>query len=603
MISKSWWSNWGFRVRVVLVSSIFSASAAAVIPAAKFHEESRGWFGSWLYSIMAVKAGLGEVGKVEKLNLPPARFLESLCNSSPKSCDLYHENSKKYFVTYPSIAAGVVWLIFFSLIPIARIRKKSDETHRRGMEVVAARDLAKMLKKEPADIYLGGVPWPRALETRSLLMAGSPGSGKTVAINTILQAIRKRGDRAIVVDAGGGFAERFARQGDTLINPFDRRSAAWSPFADCDPAKPWEIEAMARGLVPAEEGGGSSKIFADLAKTVLAGLIEQCHAKGIATNHALASLATCGNSAMLAAVLKGHPAHALVASGSPQTVGSILTNLTERGAGLRYLPPDAGANGFSISNWVTKGDGDGGWLFLSFQLAQREALKVLIAAQLDIVARSVLGLPEAHGRRIWLIVDELPLLGKVDSMVEFLTNGRKYGGCAMVGIQGVPQLRERYGRDGSQTMLSCLGSQLVLRASDAETADLMSKMLGEHEIQRVTHSTGKSDGGRSQNSQEQIATTRAVMASELQNLPDLAGYLNVVGDHPTARIKLEIPNVPAGVNPPFLPAEIPARRPFVLPAHLLLADEENPAAEAPAPAADEPKQPVDWRSKLKTQES
>jgi type IV secretory pathway TraG/TraD family ATPase VirD4 len=598
MISKNWWANWGFRVRVVLVSSTFAASAAAVIPAAQFHEESRGWYGSWLYSSVAVKAGLGEFGQVEKLRLPPARFLESLCNSSPKSCDLYETKSKTYFVAYPAAAAGAVWLIFISLIPLARIRKKSDETHRRGMEVVEARDLRKLLKKEPADIYLGGVPWPRKDETRSLLMAGSPGSGKTVAINTILQAIRARGDRAIVVDAGGGFTERFARKGDVLLNPFDSRSAAWSPFADCNPARPWEVEAVARSLVPAEEGSGASKIFADLAKTVLAGLIEQCHAKGIATNHALASLATCGNSAMLAAVLKGHPAHALVASGSPQTVGSILTNLGERGAGLRYLPPDAGANGFSIGDWVTNGDGKGDWLFLSFQLAQREALKVLIAAQLDIVARAVLGLPVAYGRRIWLIVDELPLLGKVDSLVEFLTNGRKYGGCAVVGIQGVPQLRERYGRDGSQTMLSCLGSQLVLRASDAETADLMSRMLGEHEIERVTHSTGKSDGGRSQNSQEQITNTRAVMAAELQNLPDLAGYINLVGDRPTARIKLEIPDVPTGVNPPFLPAAIPPRRPFVLPAHLL-----KDAAAAPEPAADEPKKPVDWRSKLNNPES
>ena len=601
MISKSYWSNWSFRVRLVLVSSTFAASAAAIIPAVKFHEESRGWFGSWLYSSVAVRAGLGEVGQVEKLRLPPVRFLESLCNSSPKSCDLYSKKSQTFFVTYPAAAAGAVWLIFLSLVPLARIRKKSDETHRRGMEVVEARDLKKLLKKEPADIFLGGVPWPRRDETRSLLMAGSPGSGKTVAINTILQAIRARGDRAIIVDAGGGFTERFARKGDTMLNPFDRRSALWSPFADCNPSRPWEIEAVARSLVPAEEGSGASKIFADLAKTVLAGLIEQCHAKGIASNHALASLATCGDPEVLAAVLAGHPAHALVASGSPQTIGSILTNLTERGAGLRYLPPDAGADGFSVSDWVKDGDGHGGWLFLSFQLAQREALKVLIAAQLDIVARAVLGLPEAHQRRIWLIVDELPLLGKVGSIVEFLTNGRKFGGCAVVGIQSVSQLRETYGRDGSQTMLSCLGSQLVLRASDAETADVMSKLLGEHEIQRVTHSTGKSDGGRSQNSQEQITNTRAVMAAELQNLPDLSGYINLVGDRPTAKIRLEIPNVPAGVNPPFLPAEIPARRAFVLPAHLLQ-DEENPAA-APEPAADEPKKPVDWRSKLKTQEA
>lgn len=599
MISKTWWSNWGFRVRLVSVSSIIAASVAAILPAAQFHEESKGWYGSWLFASLMQKAGAGEVGNVQKLRLPPSRFLESLCNSSPKTCDLYQQKSKTFFLTYPSAAGGAVWLVFLITIPLVQLRKKTDETHRRGMEVVDAKELKKLLKKQPADIHLGGVPWPRTLETRSLLMAGSQGSGKTVAIDTILHAIRARGDRAIIVDAGGGFTERFARKGDALLNPFDKRTKGWSPFADCSPERPWEVEAVARSLIPSEEG--SSKVWADLAKTVLAGLIEQCHCKGIATNHMLASLTACGDAELLTKVLAGHPAAALVGSGSPQTVGSILTNLSERGAGLRYLLPDAGQGGFSIGNWVTEGDCDGSWLFLSFKLAQREALKNVIAAQLDIVSRAVLGLPPDHKRRIWLIIDELPLLGKVDSIVEFLTNGRKYGGCAVIGIQGISQLREKYGREGSMTMLSCLGSQLVLRASDAETADLMSKMLGEHEIQRITHSTGKSDGGRSQNSQEQITNTRAVMAAELQNLPDLSGYLNLVGDHPTAKIKLEIPPQRKGVNPPFMPAELPPRKPYVLPEHVLT--KEAPQKPESEPPADEPKEPVDWRAKLKAKEA
>jgi type IV secretory pathway TraG/TraD family ATPase VirD4 len=349
---------------------------------------------------------------------------------------------------------------------------------------------------------------------------------------------------------------------------------------------------MARSLVP--EAEGESKKWSDMAKTVVAGILEQCRVHGIATNHALASLTTRADPVMLAMLLEGHPAHAIIASGSPQTVGSIITTLVEAVSGLRYLNPDAGADAFSISEWI-KRPNDKGWLFLPYQLGQREALKNLIAAQLDVVARTVLDLPENEQRRIWLIIDEAPLLGRISSLTEFLTNGRRFGGCAVIGIQAASQLIERYGREGAQTLLACLSSQLILRAVDHQTADMMSRQLGDKEVTRRNKSQGKNDhGGKSTNEAEQVATTRVVMPSELQKLKDLEGYFNLPG-MPVAKIKLEIPEVPAGANSAFIPREMPPRRPFVLPDHLLPEiDDGHPHGSADEANQNPDPQPIEW---------
>lgn len=596
IFTKAWWENKKFFIRLILFGPVFAAVLAAAIPALKFNAESKNWFAAWTFSRVITSAGFGGIVHTPKREMPGLKsneFLQSMCGADERICRLYDEKSAKFFSTYPSIAA-VGTLALLLLFASLGARNKSDEDHLRGSKIADAKMLKKLLKKEPASIHFGGVPFPFADENRHLLLAGAPGSGKSVAIQTLLASIRGRGDRAIVVDLGGSYTSRFARAGDALLNPFDERTKHWSPFAEG--MQPWEIEAMARSLVPG--GEGSDKIWSDLAKTTMAGLIEQCQQQGMATNHHLAGLATCGDPDLLAKVLEGHPAHALINSDSKQTVGSILTNLGERGAGLRYLHPEADKNGFSVGQWVREGKG---WLFLGLQISQREALKNILAAQIDVACRAVLDLPPDERRRVWLIVDELPLLGKVNSITEFLTNARKNGGAAVLGIQALSQLREIYGRDGATTMLSCMGSQLIFRTPDPETADYMSKVIGEHEIKRRNRSQGKTEQGISKNEQEQITNSRIVMAAELQNLPSLAGYFNLIGDRPTARIKLDIPRL-SEVQKPFIPRAMPPRRPLAIPAHLGKEPVATAAAPTPVPAPGPSESGENWMAQFNDKE-
>jgi type IV secretory pathway TraG/TraD family ATPase VirD4 len=220
---------------------------------------------------------------------------------------------------------------------------------------------------------------------------------------------------------------------------------------------------------------------------------------------------------------------------------SVRSSAVDAVSALRWLDPAAGKDAFSLRRHIV--EQRPGWIFLTYQQQHRAGLSRMICACLDVASRAVLSLTPDLNRRIVFGLDELPLLGKVQSIVDLLTNGRKHGAVCFVGIQTIAQLREAYGLATSQTLLACLGSWLVLRVSDAETADFMSRFIGEQEIERYVQSTSSSSNWHSGNTdstttQQQIVRQRAVLPSELQQLRDMTGYFNLAGPTPVAYVEL-----------------------------------------------------------------
>ncbi|HZF19446.1 MAG TPA: type IV secretion system DNA-binding domain-containing protein, partial [Burkholderiales bacterium] len=101
----------------------------------------------------------------------------------------------------------------------------------RGTRMISQRSLRKLTAESgKAQVLVAGTPIPTWLETLHLLVAGATGTGKTVGIAQIIETLLRRGDRAIIVDPNGAFLSRFYFPGDIVLNPFDKRSEAWSIF-------------------------------------------------------------------------------------------------------------------------------------------------------------------------------------------------------------------------------------------------------------------------------------------------------------------------------------------------------------------------------------
>ncbi len=433
---------------------------------------------------------------------------------------------------------------------------------RRGGDVVerGAR-LGRPARGERGALQIGRASIPHAIETQHILLTGSTGTGKSLALQALVDTIREREqDRAVVVDPGGALLARYWRCGDTMLNPLDARSVAWSPLAEMQAAA--DADRLAKSLIPDTDGQDAQQwqLYAQaLTGAVLQRLME---CRGRSTNADLVRLLTVAKSDELEVLVAGLPAQTLFDAGAAKMLGSVRAIIGAYLAPYRFLPADAGAEAWSLRRWVEQGRG---WLWMPVRADLATTLRPLVAAWIGELVSAMLALAPDRDRRLWLLLDELAALGRVQSLSEALTQGRKFGLCACAGLQTVAQLRGAYGLPGAQTLLSCFSSQLILRAADPETADWGSRLLGDQQLSRRVRSEGSGSGGSHSGESEQISIERVVLPSEIAGLADRRGFLKLAGDEPIARVEIPIPPARTEVCPPFLAApatEAPAPEPL-----------------------------------------
>lgn len=408
----------------------------------------------------------------------------------------------------------------------------------RGAHLATAKDVMRRLKNEECAATIGEIPVPVRAEPMHFLLAGAPGSGKSLSFSALMRSARERGQRGIVVDVGGEFLKRFYRDGDVILNPLDQRGRAWSPFAEM--RGPWDSDRIAKSIVA--DGDGNEREWNTYAQQFIGAIMRRTWEAGNPSNSQLMHLATTASSDELA----GLPASALLDPGAGKMLASVCGIVGVHLAPFSYLDPAAGVDAFSVKNWV-ESEGDS-WLFLTVRDDQLATMKALISALLDVAISGLLALDADPDRRVWFFLDEFASLGRVQSIEPLLTKARKYGGVGVVGLQSLSQFRSTYGREQAQTLLGCLGTWLVLRSPDAETSDYLSKFLGEEELRRVSESGN--DQGTSWS--ERIEKSRVVMPATLQALPDRSGYLNIVGDIPTCEVLIPIPPREVDTAPAFV---------------------------------------------------
>jgi len=153
---------------------------------------------------------------------------------------------------------------------------------------------------------------------------------------------------------------------------------------------------------------------------------------------------------------------------------------------------------------------------------------------------------EERDQRVWFVVDELDALGAIDGLKDALARLRKFGGRCVLGFQSIAQVRGTYGDTEAQTIVENCGNTLILRSSASErggTADFASRLIGKREIIRsqVSRNQPARLGGSFRSTvttSEQHVTEDAVMASEIEQLPDLTGFLKLASRPEWRRISI-----------------------------------------------------------------
>jgi type IV secretory pathway TraG/TraD family ATPase VirD4 len=185
-------------------------------------------------------------------------------------------------------------------------------------------------------------------------------------------------------------------------------------------------------------------------------------------------------------------------------------------------------------------------LFMPYGAAQIAALRSIIAAWVRLAIFEAMSEPE-QDRRLWFIVDELDSLGAIDGLKDALARLRKFGGRCVLGFQSIAQVSSTYGSGEAQTLVENCGNTLILRCAGSEhggTSQFASRLIGEREVIRRQTARGRDREGlfaargarRSTNVSEQHLIETAVLAAELEQLPDLSGYLKTAGSPQWLRV-------------------------------------------------------------------
>jgi type IV secretory pathway TraG/TraD family ATPase VirD4 len=392
-------------------------------------------------------------------------------------------------------------------------------------------------------LELAGLAVGPADETKHFKFIGTTGTGKSTAITELLEGALERGDRAVFADPDGGYLARFhdRSRGDVILNPFDPRSVKWDPFAEIHTA--YDVEQLAGGLIPSTEDA-SSREWRGYARTFLCAVASRCHQAGERDTAELWRLLAIASTRELRKVVAGTPAQPFLDADNARMFGSIRSVTGSAVAALAYVQAQR-APSFSVRNWVRAGSGS---LFVPYQANQIAALRSIIATWMRLAIFEAMTRPE-EDQRLWFVIDELDALGAIDGLKDALARLRKFGGRCVIGFQSIAQVSSTYGAGDAQTIIENCGNTLILRCSGSDnggTSHFASRLIGEREIVRRQTSRGRDREGsflfkgsrRSINVSEQHVIEAAVMPSELEQLPDLSGFLKTASSRAWRRVRI-----------------------------------------------------------------
>ncbi len=543
---------WGQLFRAAL---LFAAFTTVAVPAWTLWQRTTGaeWYAAGMVTLAEAKLVLGydpESGQEIRFADGTRRVLRirDIAASLPARQARERIRDETFASAGLGAMAGGGLIVLFLVAFRFRGAQLGRQKRIRGAEMVTAGELRRRVQarhlrtlvrlpggKRLRPYSIAGIPWPERTETQHTIVSGTTGSGKTVLISDLVAQIRAKGERCVIYDKMGSYTRAFFdKDRDVLMNPLDARAPRWSPFYEA--RNPRDFDMMAAALIP-QQKDTVDPFWVTAARQLFANGAGVLRGRGETRNKVLVDHLLKTELTALAQAMEGTVAQSIVDPENPKTALSVRAMLTANLSALEFLPDEG--KPFSIREWIGEEDKDG-FLFLTSRGDQHASLRGLISTWLEIAVNAMLSLAQDDGRRIWVILDELPTLHQVPSLQPGLAESRQFGGCFVLGVQVASALRDLYGRNGAETVSGLCGTRVVLAAPDRDTAQWSADSLGRSEIEEV--SEGFSYGANTIRDGVSLTPRRELRAlalpSEIMRLPNLEGYLKFPGPFPVASIRL-----------------------------------------------------------------
>ncbi len=400
-------------------------------------------------------------------------------------------------------------------------------------------------KPRPGEqLTLAGRPLNPLDETKHFKIVGTTGTGKSTVIRDLLARALERGDRAVIADPDGGYCARFfdTWRADRILNPFMVQSARWEPLRELeDMADPDHLA----GALIATSADAAAGEWRGYARAFVAAVLERCRLIPGCDTRELWRLIAVAGPEELRPLLAGTPIQPFLDPNNARMFGSLRSIAVSAMRPLEFVQWQSGS-AFSVRHWVRHGRGV---LFIPYSAREIAALRTLIATWLGLAIYEALSQPEDADQHLWIVVDELDALGAIDGLKEALTRLRKFGGRCVLGFQALSQVSATYGTGTAQSIIENCANTLILRCSGSEnggTSQFASRLIGDREVIRRQRSRGHDNPGalfsgglrRSVQITDQRIMEPAVLAAQIEQLPDLCGYLKIASSPVWHRVQI-----------------------------------------------------------------
>ena len=350
-------------------------------------------------------------------------------------------------------------------------------------------------------------------EDQHFEIIGDTGSGKTTIIMQMLRQIHARGHSAIIYDPACEFIERFYSEsrGDIVLNPLDRRCPYWGPSEEL--VRRAEARTIAASLFqPTNDRKG--EFFVESPQKIFAHLLLD-----LPTPQQLVDWMS--HPEEIDRRIKDTELASLIDPSAPHQRSGVLGSLSLVADSFRLLPKKEEVTvAWTAREWSKERKG---WIFITSQPAEREALRPLHSLWIDMLVLRLLSAPTPEQHPVWFVLDELASLQQLPQLHTAITENRKSRNPIVLGFQGKAQLEVVYGHL-AEVMLSQPATKIFLKTTEPNAAEWVSRAIGKVEIERMkeTHFDGTRSG---RNFALDRQTEPLVLDSEISGLDNLHAFL------------------------------------------------------------------------------
>lgn len=451
---------------------------------------------------------------------------------------------------------GLIIMVIWDVMLLGKLsdHQASDSIMLRGQELMTSppdeilRHMKETRQFEYAFIW-GGMGQPMSYATKNNVVVGTVGSGKTLTINMFMRSVFKDtlqygSQRGIIFDPKGENLSILygcvPERKVIIMNPFDQRCVAWDMAKDI--TNPQSASALANILVPMGPNE-KDRYWRDTVVRLMTGVVIALNFLAPRNWELRDILIIMQDEDLLRYVLESHSMtnRYLNVLGSDNTKANITSTISTKLQDFEIVAAcwHLAERRISLQEWMDERL----ILLLGESEIAREPLRAINRLIFTRAAQMLLSQPEADQTQgapnTYIVIDELPSIGKLDSLKTLATKGRSKGVCITVGFQDLEDMHHVYGKEVANTMLGQFNNKAFLRMNSPPTANWACEIFSEHEFMETRTGTSTSHGAKGDSRSESKNMTRAirktVMPIELLGMappgPDtgLKGYYHIQG--------------------------------------------------------------------------